>query len=60
MTIAMTMAALVTGLVLISKTNFMTTETKNRTTEAQSGAAETKSAMGVDDTDDGVKGSWRE
>ena len=56
----MMMAAWVTGLVSILKTNFMTTEMENRTTEAQSGALETKSAKRVEDTDDGVEGSRRE
>jgi hypothetical protein len=59
-TIAIMMAAWVTGLVFISKTYFMTTEMENRTTEAQSRASETKSAMGADDTDDGIEGSRRE
>jgi hypothetical protein len=56
----MMMADWATGSVFILKTNFMTTEIGNRTTEVQSGALETKSVMGVDDTDDGVEGSRRE
>ena len=56
----MMMATWVTGLVLIPKTNFMTTEMEKRTTKVQSRALETKSAMGVDNTDDGVEGLRQE
>ncbi len=45
-TIAMMMVAWVSGLVLISKTNFMTTEMENRTTKVQSAALELRARWG--------------